>query len=104
MDIVRHAVAEREAALEPFAVYTRPSLLGSIRDMLLLADRYRLQYHVLQVSRESVLVRGKAMDWTGSEYLQKFLEDTGYRATLNRTDTLDQDSVPFVLSAEARDQ
>jgi len=100
LTMVEAAVAERSAALRPFARMFEPSLAALVADVVETAAQHGLRLAALDLRNDRATVRGSAPDWDACEPLARQLRSAGFTADIAREERLEDERVGFRVEAE----
>jgi len=94
-------VAERRAALRPFARMFEPSPADLLTRVVRVAARHRLHLTAVDLRDTRATVRGTAPDWDACEPLARALRANGFDVATTREERLEDERVGFRIDGEA---
>jgi len=101
LTIVEGMVAERRAALRPFARMFEPSPADLLTRVVRVAARHRLHLTAVDLRDTRATVRGTAPDWDACEPLARALRANGFDVATTREERLEDERVGFRIDGEA---
>ncbi len=102
LQVAEKAVEKRLAAAEPLLAPFQPSLLVRVREIAAKSGEYGLVLEEARINASQAELKGRAASWSLPEKLTSFLRQQGLVVDLKREESLVDESVRFVITAEGR--